>query len=369
MKYGIALGGGGVRGAYQIGVWKALREMNIKLRAAVGTSIGAINAALMAQDEYETAFKMWRDISLGDIVELPENMRDEKNIFTVKNLASLLMDIQKNAGISMKPLENILRGIIDEDKLRASKVDFGLATFSLTDKKGVYKFKNDLPDGMVVDYIMASAGLLQAKKIKDKRFSDGGIFDNIPVTMLLDRGIKNIITIDVQGIGINRPFTGAGTNIIEIRSKNPQMGIMDFDKNGIGRSIDEGYFDCLKAFDRLSGDIYFIDNRSYGAARRSLSPSLISGLEKAARILGIERLNKYSFTALKDRVTEEYTRQSLKGVSADNISLDSLKKIGESTILVWLVNAIENKTLPSADKLSALGTLYDAASAILYFKK
>lgn len=50
MKRAIVLSGGGARGAYQIGVWKALRELNIKYDIITGTSVGALNGALMIQD-------------------------------------------------------------------------------------------------------------------------------------------------------------------------------------------------------------------------------------------------------------------------------------------------------------------------------
>lgn len=49
MEYGLVLAGGGVRGAYQIGVWKALKELKIKVSAVSGVSIGAVNGALFVQ--------------------------------------------------------------------------------------------------------------------------------------------------------------------------------------------------------------------------------------------------------------------------------------------------------------------------------
>lgn len=45
-EYGLVLAGGGTKGAYEVGVWKALKEMNINITAVVGASIGALNGAL-----------------------------------------------------------------------------------------------------------------------------------------------------------------------------------------------------------------------------------------------------------------------------------------------------------------------------------
>ena len=42
-EFGLVLAGGGTKGAYEVGVWKALKELNINITAIAGTSIGALN--------------------------------------------------------------------------------------------------------------------------------------------------------------------------------------------------------------------------------------------------------------------------------------------------------------------------------------
>ena len=49
LNRGLVLGGGGSRGAYEIGVWRAARELNIEFDVVTGTSIGALNGALVVQ--------------------------------------------------------------------------------------------------------------------------------------------------------------------------------------------------------------------------------------------------------------------------------------------------------------------------------
>ena len=79
-KTAIVLAGGGSRGAYQIGVWKALREMGIDYQLVTGTSVGALNGVLMVQQEYDKALAVWENISsqqvLGDMLEGQENLDD-----------------------------------------------------------------------------------------------------------------------------------------------------------------------------------------------------------------------------------------------------------------------------------------------------
>ena len=56
-RIGLVLEGGGGKGSYQIGVWKAIRELGLekKIVAVSGTSVGALNAALFAKGDFETA--------------------------------------------------------------------------------------------------------------------------------------------------------------------------------------------------------------------------------------------------------------------------------------------------------------------------
>ena len=60
-KIGLALEGGGAKGSYEIGAYVALRKLGFKFNMAVGTSIGALNAALIAQDDMKLAKKLWLD--------------------------------------------------------------------------------------------------------------------------------------------------------------------------------------------------------------------------------------------------------------------------------------------------------------------
>lgn len=68
-RIGLVLGGGGAKGAYQIGCWKALRESGItRFDAIAGTSVGALNAVLVAQDDYAKAETIWHDMSFGRVL-------------------------------------------------------------------------------------------------------------------------------------------------------------------------------------------------------------------------------------------------------------------------------------------------------------
>lgn len=68
---GLVLGGGGAKGAYQIGCWQALRESGIdRFGALAGTSVGALNAVLVAQDDFDRAVRIWHDMGFGRVLRL-----------------------------------------------------------------------------------------------------------------------------------------------------------------------------------------------------------------------------------------------------------------------------------------------------------
>ena len=61
-EYGLVLEGGGAKGAWQIGAWKALKEAGVKIRGVAGTSVGALNGALICMGDLERAENLWKNI-------------------------------------------------------------------------------------------------------------------------------------------------------------------------------------------------------------------------------------------------------------------------------------------------------------------
>ena len=79
-EYGLVLAGGGTRGAYQVGAWKALQELNIKIKWIAGASIGALNGALFLQNDYAMVSKMYETIKINNVMKI-SGVDGNKNIF------------------------------------------------------------------------------------------------------------------------------------------------------------------------------------------------------------------------------------------------------------------------------------------------
>ena len=110
--YAIALEGGGAKGAYEVGVWQALEEAGIKYNAVSGTSVGALNGAMMVMRDLEGAVRAWKDIRLSDVIDLEgdqeENLHKvlngEVDLRDIQELIPQALDIIRNRGLDVAPL-------------------------------------------------------------------------------------------------------------------------------------------------------------------------------------------------------------------------------------------------------------------------
>lgn len=366
MSYGLVFAGGGVRGAYHIGVWRALKEMNIDICAVSGASIGAINGALFVQGDLKTAEELWERIALSDIVSLPPDLVPDGDLFGIKSILKVAKTAFKNSGLDMRPLEELLTKILDEERFRRSPVDFGLVTYSLTEKKLAALYKDDIPDGSLIPYLMAAACLpgFKIREIDSERLIDAGMADNMPVDMMIKKGIDDIITVNVKGIGVYRDFNTAGRNIIPIECHRPHTGTMDFDRGGIKDSIAEGYLDCKRAFGQLFGREFYFNISEYAYVRSKYSKSVIDGIQWAAYVFGIDTLREYKFEELAKKTLAAYL--IYEGIADE----EAASGLGDKAIIMRLARLLETEGYDFAkSKLDVLGKNYEAASALIYMKR
>ncbi len=341
MQYALALEGGGTRGAFQAGVWKALGELSLPITAIAGTSVGAINGAMFASGV--DTLSMWQDIRVSDVLDVPE-----------KTGVAALVEYAKafvKGGIDTAPLRRLLETYFKEEALRNSSIDFGLSTCTAKDMQQVHLFKEDIPQGEMIDYILASAcfPLFKPTVIDGKQYIDGGMRNNLPINMLADRGHKNIIAVSIRGVGLKSDADICGVNLIEIKAPEAEVGILDFDQKGLSAAIDSGYCETMRAFGHYVGKKYCFEPQDYQAAVSVYGRNMLDRLEKAAGILNVYPYKLYQVAELKDKVLTEYPKH--KTLSA----LVSYMKKGERNFL--------------HSKLSAIPGIFDGANAIVYFQK
>ena len=76
-KKAVVLGGGGAKGAYEIGVMEALIELRFDYQIVTGTSVGSLNGALFAQKDLKLAKKMWLDIDTTRVLDIDDLSPEE----------------------------------------------------------------------------------------------------------------------------------------------------------------------------------------------------------------------------------------------------------------------------------------------------
>ncbi len=314
-SYGLILPGGGAKGAYQIGAWSALREMRIKFSAIAGVSIGSINGALIASNSYDEALEMWNTVRIEHGVNITEELKEPDNLFSVKNYAALFKEIMRNGGIDASPTKDFLSQYIDEAAVRKSKIPLGLITYQLSTMNPLELFTQDIPEGELIDYILASSKVPGVSKIgpEGEMFIDGGVYDNIPFSVLKKRGINNLIIIDIAVMKGWKHQTDAYScsQIVNIRPYNSdELGAaFDFSPEMATKRMTMGYLDAKKAFGKLQGNIYHFLPRTFSALLKKYGPETLYQLEQLAFNMGLERIKIYKADEFINAVFELYQQK------------------------------------------------------------
>ena len=260
----LVLGGGGAKGAYEVGAIAALDELGIKAGSVFGTSVGALHAAMYAQGSMDAAAALWDNIRLSDVVS-EESLAiadDAENIFDhPEKLLEFITRYAQKKGVDVSPLMDILHKLIDEDKIRRSGVHLGIVTTRFPSLAMVEKRLEEMETGSLIDWLMASAScfpIFPMKQVGGDRYIDGGFCDNTPVEMAVRSGARDIVAID---IGKHRSHTqyDRRPNITYIRTSQPLGGLLTLDSALSARNRILGYNDVMRAFGRMRGVSYSFD--------------------------------------------------------------------------------------------------------------
>ena len=284
--YAIALEGGGARGAWQVGAWRALEEAGVRYNAVSGTSVGAINGALMAMRDLTQAEQIWKDIRFSQIINVDDDAMGRlfsggfENLEQVKSAFRTVKTIISDRGLDVEPLKNLLAERVDEEKIRNSGVDFFLTTVSVTDKKELEIDVKDLEAGEIKDMIMASAyhPAFKQAPIGGKTYADGGFYDSVPISALVTRGYKDLIVLRLNSIGIERRVKIQEDVTITTIAPHADLGsVLNFSSEQSNQNMALGYYDAQRILYGLYGTTYYIDRTmteedAYGLLVRHLQP-------------------------------------------------------------------------------------------------
>lgn len=199
---GLVLEGGGVKGAYELGALIALTEKGYSFHAVTGTSIGALNGAVMASQGIEKLAEYWEEAKYCPVFDFDDDMvaRFRQKDFDLDLIIATGKKLLSAREIIRQSYEHTLKFVYDrlkEEEIRSSAIDFGCVTYNISDMEPFEAMKKDIPEGKLIDYIVASAcfPIFPPKQIDGKKFIDGGVYDNMPINLLARTGCRKMIVV------------------------------------------------------------------------------------------------------------------------------------------------------------------------------
>lgn len=268
-EYGIVLEGGGAKGSYQIGAWKALREAGVRIKGIAGASVGSLNGALICMDDIDKAEYIWENISYSKVMDVEDDVIENVMKMDLKslNFGSLINDakrILKDKGFDITPLKELIEETIDEEKIRSSDRELYITTYSVSDRRLLTVDVKEAPEGEIGDMLLASAYFpaFKNEKLNGKRYMDGGGWNNVPTSILLEHDYKDIIIIRIYGLGFDSEKVTEipeDCTVYHIAPRQDLGGILEFDKKRAKKNMMLGYYDAKRLLYGLYGKWYYID--------------------------------------------------------------------------------------------------------------
>lgn len=226
-KRALVLSGGGARGAYQVGVLKALFSMDIKFDVMFGTSVGGINTAFVAQNKFDRLEEIWRNIKPTDVFRFPSLGKLREVL--IENRLGFLGGL-----LDTTPLEELLDREMDVNQLKANKAKVGFVTTNLCTLETRLVTGDDIESRrQLVDILMASAALpilFPARTLNGDGFwIDGGLVRNTPMQAAINMGAKDIYVVIVQAENDGT----CPTNIMQVISRCADILLYASARDGI----------------------------------------------------------------------------------------------------------------------------------------
>ena len=195
MTKALILSGGGARGAFQVGVWKYLREINWTPDLICGTSIGAVNAAAIGSGmSVERLADIWRTHNRSEVYRL-KTLHFLRSALRGKPLKSLL---------DAAPLRAMLTRNLNIEALRQSPIEIIISAVHLATGR-LHLYNQAVIE---IDHLMASSAmpiLFPWQPIHGELHWDGGVMANSPLFIALERKVEEIIVVLLSPVG-QRPL-------------------------------------------------------------------------------------------------------------------------------------------------------------------
>lgn len=354
----IVLSGGGAKGAYEAGVWKALRKLKVKYSIVTGTSIGALNGMMMTQNEFYKCLRFWKNISFEQLYDDFEYKKHD-TLQIYKNYLDKMID----GGIDTHKIEKIINSHFKSHKIYNSKISFGVVSYNVTDKKPAYSTNRNTRPNRLKQYILASATCYPAfkpTKIGTDTYIDGGFYDNLPLNLALELGADEIIAVDLKAIGFKKSIKSKEIPVTYITPKAKLDSFLMFESHSTRKMINLGYNDTMKVFGKYEGDVYTfkkgtirhlyhkyrnkmvkISNEYEDLSKKIKKESMLNIIEDTLEIFEIAVDKVY--TSISYNETLKNKIDEIEDINLNELNIEELKKVFDKKAIVkYLYTKIKN---------------------------
>jgi len=330
-SFGLVLAGGGAKGAYQAGVLKYLCEIGFEPSIIAGTSIGALNGAVLSAsdnfaDGVQRANDLWDKLGRSNILRPNSGTAAKIASYvaksTVPTFSEWTIKFLEEAGIikdtnclfDPEPIETFLREAVNPRQLRQG-IELWVATFPALDIPGVdydlltaaidvfrsrtgtkahwLRVQDCHDDETLYALLLASAAIplaFPSRTVNGQLYVDGGLADNVPLGALAARGITHAIVIHLGNGSIWNRHDFPDQTIIEIRpvdlinnSNTPIVGslttLLNFSPERIALLKQRGYQDAQHHLDPILKGLSVIKEQKYSQESLIMSTQGLIGDE------------------------------------------------------------------------------------------
>lgn len=272
LNIGLVLAGGGAKGAYEAGVFKALWELKLvnQIQVISGTSIGAVNALLLAMNDESTCHNSWNSLSYSRFIfsqEKSRKMKVTELISRVKNIGNDQGVIEQLKGgdvalLSQSGVEKFIEEYVDMRVIRNSGRWLYACAYNIDDERPEYFCLNDYNEEEMKNIVLASCAIPYIFKpitLRNHRYADGGInvysrakhnADNVPLSPVRKHGCDIIIVVHLSSKDAAAVRCCDMKNIVEIYPSTSLefingIGTINMNKSILYQNIEIGYRDAM----------------------------------------------------------------------------------------------------------------------------
>lgn len=258
-RRGLILGGGGSKGSYTAGVWRALREAGQHFDIVAGTSIGALIGAMVTADDFEGCMNLLSGMGSDSVTTHPFLFPSQYlNQSMKQDQVNTFLQDYSAGGPSFRPLQQAYLKYFNFEKFESSPIDFACVTYNLSQARPQVFYKAQMTEENFMDQLLASASYFPSYnfcRMGDDYYIDGSFAEIVPWKTGLQMGAQELTVISLAEPG-EKDDVPSDAGFTVIRPILKLAYAVDFESSTLMRQAEIGYLEGLKYLGKAPGYLY-----------------------------------------------------------------------------------------------------------------